>query len=111
MGVIRWLLILVTFFFLVVFGVENMETVTLKFSLPNVFSYTAQLPLFFIVVASVFTGAILAGFIGLADHFRLRTRLRKQGKSVERLENEVKSLRNLPLEDEDDGSVQAKGAL
>ena len=110
MGVIRWLLILVTFFFLVVFGVENMETVVLKFSIPNLFSYSIQLPLFFIVVTSVFTGAILAGLIGLADHIRLRTRLRKQGKSVERLENEVKSLRNLPLEDEDEGTVNLKAA-
>jgi uncharacterized integral membrane protein len=102
MGVIRWLLILVVLFVLIIFGVENMELVSLRFSMTNLFSYEAQMPLFVVVVISVFGGAAMAGLIGLADHLRLHSRLRKQKKSVEKLENEVKSLRNLPLEEEEE---------
>jgi uncharacterized integral membrane protein len=106
MGVIRWLLILIVFFVLIVFGAENMEPITLKFSLLSLFSYEANMPLFFVVVFSVFSGAALAGLIGLADHIRLRSQLRKQRKSVTRLEDEVKSLRNLPLEEESEGDIK-----
>jgi uncharacterized integral membrane protein len=94
-------MILVVLFVLIIFGVENMGMVTLRFSVTNLFAYQAQMPLFFVVVVSVFAGAALAGLIGLADHVRLRSRLRKQKKSIDRLENEVKSLRNLPLEEEE----------
>jgi putative membrane protein len=100
MGVVRWLLILSVFFVLILFGVENMEMVPLKFSLMGVFSYEVFLPLFFVVVVSVFAGSVLAGFIGMADHIRMHTRIRKQKKNIDRLENEVKSLRNMPLEEE-----------
>jgi putative membrane protein len=105
MGVIRWLLILIVLFVLIVFGAENMEPITLKFSIFNLFSYKAEMPLFFVVVVAVFSGAALAGLIGLADHVRLRSQLRKQRKAVARLEDEVKSLRNLPLEDELEGDI------
>ena len=105
MGVVRWLLILVVLFVLIVFGAENMEPITLKFSIFNLFSYRAEMPLFFVVVVAVFSGAALAGLIGLADHIRLRSQLRKQRKAVTRLEGEVKSLRNLPLEEESEGDI------
>ena len=68
MGVVRWLLILVVLFVLIVFGAENMEPITLKFSIFSLFSYEAMMPLFFVVVVSVFSGAALAGLIGLVDH-------------------------------------------
>jgi len=101
MGVVRWLLILAVLFVLIVFGVKNMELVTLRFSLSNFFSYEAQMPVFVVVVISIFAGALLAGLIGLVDQLRLHGRIRKQKKSIDRLENEVKSLRNLPLEEEE----------
>ena len=100
MGVVRWLLILSVVFVLILFGVENMEMVPLKFSVTGVFSYEVFLPLFFVVVISVFAGSLLAGLIGIADHIRMHTRIRKQKKNIDRLENEVKSLRNMPLEEE-----------
>jgi uncharacterized integral membrane protein len=106
MGVIRWLLILVVLFVLIVFGAENMEPITLKFSIFSLVSYETAMPLFFVVVVSVFSGAALAGLIGLVDHVRLRSQLRKQRKTVTRLEDEVKSLRNLPLEEESEGDIK-----
>ena len=68
MGVVRWLMILAVLFVLIIFGVENMGMVTLRFSVTNLFSYEAQMPLFFVVVISIFAGAAMAGLIGLADH-------------------------------------------
>lgn len=103
----RWLLILAVLFVLIIFGVENMEAVTLRFSLMNLFSYEAQMPLFLVVVVSVFAGAGIAGLIGLGDHLRLHARLRRQRKNIERLEGEVTKLRNLPLEEEVEGNPPA----
>ena len=111
MGVIRWLLILVVFFVLIIFGAQNMEPITLQFSFLNLFSYEASMPLFLVVVIAVFSGAALAGLIGLADHIRLRSQLRKQRKSVTRLEDEVKSLRNLPLEEESEGNINPASSV
>jgi uncharacterized integral membrane protein len=111
MGVVRWLLILSVFFVLILFGVENMEMVPLKFSVPGVFSYEISLPLFFVVVVSVFAGSVLAGLIGMADHIRMHTRIRKQNKNIGRLENEVKSLRNMPLEEETGDDFHAPSSL
>ena len=109
MAVIRWLLILFVLFVLILFGVENMEPVTLKFSVMGLLGYEATMPLFFVVVIAVFAGSALAGLIGLADHIRLHSRIRKQKKNIDRLENEVKSLRNLPLEEEAVESYRPSG--
>ena len=100
MAVVRWLIIFAVLFVLIIFGVQNMEVIPLKFKFLNLISYQDEMPLFFVVVSAVFSGAALAGLIGLVDHIRIRNRMRKQRKAVERLENEVKTLRNLPLEDE-----------
>jgi hypothetical protein len=88
-----------------------MEMVPLKFSVPGVFSYEISLPLFFVVVVSVFAGSVLAGLIGMADHIRMHTRIRKQNKNIGRLENEVKSLRNMPLEEETGDDFHAPSSL
>jgi len=109
MAVIRWLLILFVLFVLILFGVENMEPVTLKFSVMGLLGYEATMPLFFVVVIAVFAGSALAGLIGLADHIRLHSRIRKQKKTIDRFENEVKSLRNLPLEEEAVESYRPSG--
>jgi len=101
MGVVRWLMILAVTLVLIFFGVANMELVTLRFSFMNLFKYEPQMPLFVVVVISIFAGAVLAGLIGLVDQIRLHSRIRKQKKSIDSLENEVKSLRNLPLEEEE----------
>jgi len=107
MGVLRWLLIFMVCFFLVLFGVQNSNLVDLHLSLLDIFSYDARMPMFLVVVISVFGGAALGGLIGLADQLRLRSQIRKQKKILEKLENEVKSLRNLPLEEEGDVKIEA----
>ncbi len=95
MAVIRWLLILMVLFVLIIFGVENMGPVTLSYYYGNL-----HIPLFFLVLLAVMAGALLAGLLGLVDQVRLRARLRQKGKIVDKLEAEVKSLRNLPLDEE-----------
>jgi len=107
MGVIRWLLVTTVMFILLVFGVNNMEMIDLKFAIAGLFAYEVQLPLFAIIFVAVIAGIVVAGLFGLSDHLRMYSRLRKQNKAVERLENEVKTLRNLPLEEEGEDGMPA----
>ena len=100
MGVVRGLLILLVFIVMILFSVENVDMVTLKFGVTGLFSNSVQLPLFLVVLVSLSAGVVLAGIVGLADHIRMHSRIRKQKRSIERLENEVKTLRNMPLEEE-----------
>ena len=100
MGVIRWLLVTAVMFVLLVFGVNNMEMTNLRFAITGLFAYEVQLPLFAILFIAVVGGIVVAGLFGLSDHLRMHSRMRKQKKTIERLENEVKTLRNLPLEEE-----------
>ena len=111
MGVVRWLLILSVVFVLILFSVENVSMVPLKFGITGLFSYEVLLPLFLVVLVSIFAGSVLAGIIGMADHIRMHSRIRKQKKNIDRLENEVKTLRNLPLEEEADDDLRAPSSL
>lgn len=107
MGVIRLLLVLAVMFVLLIFGVNNMEMVDLKFSITGMFAYHVQLPLFLVIFIATVAGAFLTGLFGLSDHLRIHSRFRKQKKTIDRLENEVKTLRNLPLEEEGEDGLDA----
>lgn len=127
MGVIRWLLIMVVLVFLITFGWQNSDDVTVKYYGWQVVdpvsgtpvppgqaggervlsTVSREIPLFFLALICVVAGAVVAGLIGLADQIRLRSRLRKQRKQIEKLEGEVKSLRHLPLEEEPEETLRS----
>lgn len=131
MGIVRLLLALVLFSILAIFFVQNSHVVDLHFrltpaqapvdsgvlpgddaaagaeSLLEKLSFDTSMPLFLIVLLSVVAGAVVGGLIGLADQFRLRSQLRKKDKAIRKLEGEVKTLRNLPLEEEGEEGFKA----
>ena len=135
MGVFRLLLALVLFSILAIFFVQNSHVVDLHFrltpapvptapagdgsmlpggtvdggaeSILEKLSFDTSMPLFLVVLLSVVAGAIVGGLIGLADQFRLRSQLRKKEKAIKKLEGEVKTLRNLPLEEEGEEGFKA----
>ena len=108
MAVLRWLLTLVMFSFLVIFCVQNMDFVDLHFRLtpspaavsggeaavPETpaadggnllerFSFEISMPVFLLVLISVVAGAALGALVGLADQLRLRSQRRKKGKRIQ----------------------------
>ncbi len=125
MGVIRLVFFMLVLVFMVTFGWKNNEDVVIKYygwqvvdpvsgqPLPPgsegekvLTTVASEIPLFILVLICMFAGALLAGFIGLTDQIRLRSRMRQQRKQIEKLEGEVKSLRNMPLEEEGEEGVR-----
>ena len=132
MAVLRWLITLVMFSFLVIFCVQNMEFVDLHFRLTPApaavadesvpvsetssadgkpllekLSFEISMPVFLLVLISVIAGAALGALVGLADQMKLRSQMRKKAKLIQKLEGEVKTLRNLPLEEEGEEAFKA----
>jgi len=124
MGVVRLVFFMVVLVFMVTFGWKNNEDVVIKYYGVQVVDPVSgqpvppgvegekilttvahEIPLFILVLICMFAGALLAGFIGLTDQIRLRSRMRQQRKQIEKLEGEVKSLRNMPLEEEGEESL------
>jgi len=94
MNILRALIIIILFFALLILAVLNSgESVSLNLywrTLPDI-------PLIFIILASLLVGVIIAGIIGLAENMRLRLTQRQLRQEIKRLEEEVNSLRHLPI--------------
>lgn len=56
-----------------------------------------DVPVFVVILGSVFVGVLIAGLIGAVEHFRHRLRQREQQRRIAELEREVRELRNLPI--------------
>lgn len=102
MSVIKWVLTLIVLFVMVVFGVKNMDPVTVTYY----FNKTVTMPKFLLMAILVFAGAFLAAFVGLLEQLKLRSRIRGQARIIKKLEKELSSLRPAstvqPADNEDD---------
>jgi len=94
MNILRALIIIVLFFALVILAVLNSEeSVSL-----NLYWHTLMdIPLIFVIFASVLVGVLIAAVIGLAENVRLRLTRRQLRREIKRLEEEVNSLRHLHI--------------
>ncbi len=90
----RIILILIAFVILFILGWQNQETATV-----NVFFRTFyDVPIAFVMLYSFAFGALCVGIFTIISEIRLRTRLRNQQKEIEALTEELRLLRNAPLE-------------
>jgi hypothetical protein len=86
-----------------VFALENMEPVTLHY----LFTWQTQpIPFFFVMVAAVGIGSVIAGLFGLSAYLRQRRIVRQQRRQLTELEAELRRLRLLPI----DAPVGERGA-
>ncbi len=94
MNILRTIIIIVLFFALLILAVLNLEeSVSL-----NLYWHTlTDIPLIFIIFTSLLVGVIIAGLTGLAENIRLRLTQRQLRREIKRLEEEVNSLRHLPI--------------
>ena len=87
----------------IIFSFQNREPVTLRFHLLPLVNYPlfeiprVPLPLFLVVLCSVFVG-IFIGLLGdVYRQYQLKRNLRQKQKTIERLEKEIQSLRGPDL--------------
>lgn len=103
----RWvktLLWMLVFFIFLLFCIQNQDPVTLRFVLFPMESYRwfeipkVPLPLFLVILCSIFLGILIGGMGDLYRRFQLKKALRQNQKTIERLEREVQSLRGPGLD-------------
>lgn len=78
-----------------VFALENMEPVTLRY----LFTWqTRPIPLFTVIMAAVGVGFVIAGLFGMSAFLRERRIVRQQRRQMSELQAELHRLRMLPMD-------------
>ena len=91
---------MVAFFFAIHFSMQNREEVTLRYSFDLINGFKEeipQVPLFLVILCSVFFGLVIGGLGDLYARFRLKRSLRQSRKEIERLEKEIQALQDRDL--------------
>ncbi len=92
---------MVIFLAVILFSVQNKDEVILRFGLYPLQSYqweVPKIPLFLVILCSIFLGVLIGGVGDLYRHFQLRKTLRQNQRMIERLEREIQSLSGLRYE-------------
>jgi uncharacterized integral membrane protein len=97
----RWvkaLFLLLAIFVVIIFCVQNQSEVVLRFAFPweshALFVVpSVPLPLFLVILCSIFLGVLIGGCGDIYQRFQLKKTLRRNQKKVEMLEREIQSLR------------------
>jgi uncharacterized integral membrane protein len=80
---------------------QNRDEVILRFGLYPLQNYlweVPKIPLFLVILSSVFVGVLIGGLSDLYRHFQLKKTLRQNQRMIERLEKEIQSLSGLRFE-------------
>lgn len=102
----RWvktLLWMLAFFVAILFSIQNRNEVTLRFVFP-IENYQwfeipkVSLPLFLVILCSIFLGVLIGGVGDLYRRFQLKKILRQNQKTIGRLEREIQSLQGPGLD-------------
>ena len=102
----RWvktLLWMLAFFVAILFSIQNRSEVILRFVFP-IENYQwfeipkVPLPLFLVILCSIFWGVLIGGVGDIYRRFQLKKILRQNQKTIERLEREIQSLRGPGLD-------------
>ncbi len=94
---------MVVFILVILFSLQNREEVALRFGLypiQNTLWEIPKLPLFLIILGSVFLGVLIGGIGDFYQRYQLKKSLRQNERMIEKLNREVETLRSsggLPL--------------
>jgi len=94
---------MLAFFVAILFSIQNRSEVTLRFVFP-IENYQwfeipkISLPLFLVILCSIFLGVLIGGVGDLYRRFQLKKILRQNQKTIGRLEREIQSLRGPGLD-------------
>ncbi len=93
----RWvktLLWMMAFFFAIHFSIQNREEISIHYSILNIQWFEVpKVPLFLVILCSVFLGVMIGGIGDFYGRFQLKRTLRQNQKMIEKLEQEIQSLR------------------
>ena len=101
---VKWVVLLLCMVLLIVFLIQNINKIlaatTFEFNLFGLVHLSSKpIPLYGLILGSVFVGGLMTAiYLGLGN-FRLRSSLRSLQKQNRSLHEELKSLRNLPITD------------
>ncbi len=97
----------------IIFMVQNIEALSHPLSIRlNLFFVqfeTTPYATYMVILLAFFVGLLAASLLGLLERFRMRKRLRAQRKEIERLNQELSSLRNMPITGEPIPGAEAVG--
>ncbi len=94
MVMLRVVLILLAFIILFILGWQNQTTTTVQVFFRTFY----DVPLAFVMLYSFAFGALCVGIFTIISEIRLRARLHKQRQEIDALTEELRTLRNLPLD-------------
>ena len=103
---VKWVVLLLLMVLLIVFLFQNYEAflsaTTLELRLPALPPLASKpIPLYALILGSVFGGGLMTAlYLGLGN-FRLRRKLRSVKRQNDSLQEELNSLRNLPITEAD----------
>jgi uncharacterized integral membrane protein len=90
---------MVLFFFVVHFSIQNRDEVTLRYSIQNYQWFEVpRVPLFLVVLCSVFLGILIGGIGDLYSRIQLKKTIRHNQKAIDGLEREIEYLRGPGLD-------------
>lgn len=92
---------MIIFILVILFSLQNREEVALRFGLYPIQDRgweVPRLPLFLIILCSVFIGVLIGGIGDLYQRFQLKKSLRQNEKMIESLSKEVERLRSSGME-------------
>ena len=99
---VKWVVLLLLIVLLIVFLIQNIDAIlaptTFEFKLFGLLHVSSKpIPLYGLILGSIFGGGLMTAiYLGLGN-FRLRSSLRSLQKQKNSLQEELKSLRNLPI--------------
>ncbi len=86
---------MVAFLFAIHFSMQNREEVTLRYSFERISSFKVeipQVPLFLVILCSIFFGVVIGGIGDLYKRFQLKKTIRQRQRTIEKLEREIQAL-------------------
>jgi len=99
---VKWVVLLLLIVLLIVFLIQNIDAIlaptTFEFRLFGLLHVSSKpIPLYGLILGSIFGGGLMTAiYLGLGN-FRLRSSLRSLQRQNSSLQEELKSLRNLPI--------------
>ena len=96
---VKTFLWMMVFLFAIHFSIQNKDHVSIRYAIQNFqwFDLT-DVPLFLVVLCSFSLGVLIGGIGDLYGRFQLKMTLRQNRKMIERLEQEIRSLRGPELD-------------
>lgn len=85
------------FLLVVLFSIQNRETVALRFGIPfqdELWLETPRVPIFLVFISGILLGILVSGFGDLYRRYQLKRALRQNRDLVEELKKEIEVLRS-----------------